>query len=204
MQNRTLGKVGAAVAGVAVLAFAVSMVIGLFVDMIFASCFASMFIAIGYVLLAVGLYAGNESMEHRAAGLASVAFAVVYAVIILLVYYAECTTVRMSPGLSEEALSLISYGHLGSLFFNYDLLGYAFLGLSTFFVGFVVRPVTRGDKWLQRLLWVHGIFFVTCLILPMFPVFAPGTDAWIGTLVLEVWCVYFLPVCVLAYRYFKK
>jgi hypothetical protein len=112
----------------------------------------------------------------------------------------------MNGSLGEEVLSIISYEHLGSLFFNYDLLGYGFMGLSTFFTGFTVTPKGKGDTALRLLLWIHGIFFVSCLLVPMFPVFTPdmaGGDA-IGMIVLLVWCVYFLPICILAYRYFGR
>jgi hypothetical protein len=52
---------------------------------------------------------------------------------------------------------------------------------------------------------VHGIFFVSCLVLPMLGLFTPemqGAD-WIGALVLEVWCAYFIPVGVLAFQFFR-
>ena len=88
-----------------------------------------------------------------------------------------------------------------SLFFNYDLLGYAFVGLSTFFVGFSLKPINNNGQWLQRLLWIHGIFFIPCLIVPMLPIFKPGTDSIIGTILLEFWCIYFLPVCILGWKY---
>ena len=96
--------------------------------------------------------------------------------------------------------------HLGSLFFNYDLLGYGFMGLSTFFIGFTVIPNNKGDKAFRLLLWIHGIFFVSCLLMPMFPIFTPdmADGEIIGTLVLLVWCAYFLPICVLGWKYFRE
>lgn len=198
--NHTVGKIGAAVTGVAVLCFALSMIVGT----IFTSCLSSMFIAIGFVPLVCALAAVNN--ESKAIGLTAVAFAAVYAVIILLVYFAEVTTVRMNASLSAEALSIISYGYAGSLFFNCDLLGYGFMALSTFCAAFTLQPRDKGDRALRVLLAIHGVFFLSGLIVPMLPVFtegAGGTDIT-GTLILEFWCVYFLPVCVLAYRYFSK
>lgn len=58
--NHTVGKVGAAVTGLAVLCFAVSMIFGFFADTLFTSCLASMFIALGYVLFAGALAASNN------------------------------------------------------------------------------------------------------------------------------------------------
>ena len=202
--DHTVGRVGAGVTGAAVLCFTVSMLFGFFADTLFYSCLSSMFIALGYVLFVGALAAANP--QRRAAGLAAIAFAAVYAAIILLVYFAEVTTVRMNAALSAEALSLISYGVAGSLFFNYDLLGYGLMALSTFFAGWALQPKDGGDRALRALLMIHGVFFLSGLIVPMLPVFtegAGGTDL-LGTLLLEFWCAYFLPVCILGYRYFAK
>lgn len=204
MNNMTVGKTGAAITGLAVLSFSISMIVGLFFNTIFACCLSSIFIAIGYVLFAISLFTHKDIPEKKAVGLSGIAFAVIYAVIIFIVYYAECTTVRMNTALSDEALSIISYGYLGSLFFNYDLLGYAFMGLSTFLISFVVEPRDKGDKAFRLLLRIHGIFFLSCLLVPMFPIFTAGTSNVPGTILLEIWCAYFLPVCILGFRYFKK
>ncbi len=198
--NSLVGKIGAAVTGTAIVAFALSMLWGT----LFTSCLSSMFIAIGFLPFVSSMVAVNKDPEKKAAGLTAIAFSVVYAVIIFLVYFAECTTVRMNGALSEEALSIISFGRTGSLFFNYDLLGYGFMGLSTFLVAFTVEPKTKGDAILRMLLWIHGIFFFSGLIMPMFPLFTPGTSGAIGVLLLEFWCLYFLPICILGYKYFTK
>ncbi len=204
LRNNTMGKIGAFVTGSAVLSFAISMIFGLFYNTIFASCLASVFIAIGFIPFMVSLFSKNRVAENRAIGLTGIIFAAIYATIIFLVYYAEITTVRMNGTLSDEALSIISYGHLGSLFFNYNLLGYAFMGLSTFLIAFCIEPKGKSDKILRGMLWGHGIFFLSCLFVPMFPVFTAGTSTIIGTILLEIWCVYFMPICILGYRYLNS
>ncbi len=50
MTNRVVGIIGSAVCSVSVLCFAVSMIVGIFVNTLFFSCFASMFIALGFML----------------------------------------------------------------------------------------------------------------------------------------------------------
>ena len=125
-----------------------------------------------------------------------------YAVIILLVYFAQVTTVRFG-GLSQQAAALLDYQQFG-LFFSYDLLGYALMALSTFFAGLTIQVRTKADRWLKRLLLLHGIFFFSCLILPMFPVFTPEGEAWVGVAVIEFWCLYFLPVAWLCAHHFLK
>jgi len=202
--NKLVGKIGAAITGLAVLSFAVSMIFGLFTNTIFASCLSSIFIAIGFIPFMVSVFAVSNNTEKRAIGFTGIAFAIIYAVIIFLVYYAECTTVRMNGSLSDEALSIISYGYIGSMFFNYDLLGYGFMGLSTFLVAFTVDVNKKSDRAFRLLLWIHGIFFLSCLILPMFPVFSAGESNVPGTIILETWCAYFLPICILGYKYFSR
>jgi len=207
LTNNKLGKTGAIVTGVSVAAFALAMLFFLIsgANTTFVSYIVCMFIAIGYIMFAASLAAPSKSRPLTAVGLAGLAFSVVYAVLIFIVYYAMLTTVRTNNTLGEETLSIINYEHLGSLFFNYDLLGYGFMGLSTFFIGFTVKPKSKGDAALRLLLWIHGIFFVSCFLMPLFPVFTPdmaGGDI-IGTIVLLVWCVYFLPICILGWRYFR-
>jgi len=207
MTNNKLGKNGAIVTGtstaVFALAISVSLVSGLKTD--YVSYFAGMFIPIGYIMFVAALAAPSKDRPLTATGLAGLAFSVVYAVLVFIVYYAMLTTVRMNGGLGEEMLSVISIEHLGSLFFNYDQLGYGFMALSTFFIGFTVKPKNRGDTALRLLLWIHGIFFVSCLLIPMFPVFTSkmANGHVIGMFILLVWCAYFLPICVLGWRYFK-
>lgn len=202
MKNTTFGKIGSAVTGLAVLAFAISMIFGLFLNTIFASCLSSIFIAIGFIPFMAALNENNDK-ENKSCGVVAMCFASIYAVLVFIVYYAECTTVHMNTDLSEEVLSIISYGNTGSLFFNYDLLGYAFMALSTFFTGLNIKAVDKKSKCLKILLMIHGIFFVSCFFVPMFPVFTSGTDDIFGTILLEVWCIYFLPICVLGYKCFS-
>lgn len=202
MKNTTLGKIGSAVTGLAVLSFAISMIFGLFLNWIFVSCLSSIFIAIGFIPFMAALNENNDK-QNKSCGVVAMCFASIYAVLVFIVYYAECTTVHMNTGLSEEVLSIISYGNTGSLFFNYDLLGYAFMALSTFFTGLNIKAVDKKSKCLKILLMVHGIFFVSCFFVPMFPVFTSGTDDIFGTILLEVWCIYFLPICILGYKCFS-
>lgn len=205
MKNATVGTVGAALTGASTIVFAGSMIVGLFTNTVFVSCFASMWIAIGFVLFMAALNASGAS-ERRAAGTAAMCFAAVYAVLVFIVYWAECTTVRMHPELGDAVLSVISYSRLGSLFFNYDLLGYACMALSTCLAGLAFQPKQENGKSGRALKWlltVHGVFFVSCLFVPLFPVFGPGQSSLVGTVLLEIWCAYFLPVCILGFRHFR-
>lgn len=52
---------------------------------------------------------------------------------ILLVYFAQ-TTVVQQGNLNEQAMEILDFQR-GGLIFNYDLLGYGIMALSTFFTG---------------------------------------------------------------------
>jgi hypothetical protein len=182
-----------------VLGFAVSMVFGF--D--FGSFLTCIFIALGFVPM-ICAFAAFVGKEAKAPGYAAMAFAAVYAVLIVIVYFTQLTTVRLSL-LSPQAAALLDYGNYG-LMFNLDLLGYAFMALATFFIGLTIKAETKADKWLKALLLIHGVFAVTCFVMPMLGIFAPGMTGGdlIGTLVLEFWCAYFTPVCILAYVHFRR
>ena len=54
---------------------------------------------------------------------------------------------------------------------------------------------------------LHGVFFLSCFFMPMTGMFtnmSNGEAGQGGTVALLVWCVYFFPIGVLAYRHFKK
>ena len=125
-----------------------------------------------------------------------------YATMILLVYFAQLTTVRLGE-LTQQAATLLDYQKL-DLFFNYDLSGYGLMALATFFAGLTIQGKSRMDKWLKGLLLVHGIFFISCLIMPMLGVFTVDQDSGIGVIALEFWCGYFIPISMMSFLYFSK
>lgn len=196
--NRTIGIVSCAVTLAAVASFFVFLIIGLPEG----SYLASIVIALGFVPM-VCAFAAYTGKARQAAAFAAVAFAAVYAVFILVVYYAQLTVVR--GALTTQAAFLLDYSRFG-LFFTYDLLGYAFMALATLFTGLALHPVGRSDRVLRWLLIVHGVFFVSCTVMPFLGLFSPDMQGgdMIGTVVLCVWCVYFMPVCALSCRHFLR
>ena len=197
--NRTIPQIGAAIVAIAVFLFAVCMI----VDFPFGSYFVCMFLPLGYIMMVMGFQ--FESCENRRVPAnIGVAIAVIYAVLILLVYFAQTTSVRLDE-LNEQAIRLLDFQR-GGLLFNYDLLGYGMMALSTFFIGLSIVPKTKTDKWLKYLMMVHGIFFIGCFIMPItgaFTSMASGDAGNGGTIALLGWCAYFLPIGVLAYRHFQ-
>ena len=196
--NRTIPKIGAAVVAVTVFLFAVCLII----NFTFGSYLVCMFLPIGYIMMAAGFH--HESADDRkAVSMIGMVFSAVYAVLILLVYFAQTTSVQLG-GLSEDALRILDFRR-GGLLFNYDLLGYGMMALSTFFIGLSFTAGSREEKWLKSLMMIHGIFFIGCFIMPMTGVItgmANGKTSNGGVIALVCWCAYFLPVGVLAYRHF--
>ena len=196
--NKTVPKIGAAIVAVTVFLFAVCLII----NFTFGSYLVCMFLPIGYIMMAAGFH--HESADDRkAVSMIGMVFSAVYAVLIFLVYFAQTTSVHLG-GLSEGALRILDFRR-GGLLFNYDLLGYGMMALSTFFIGLSFMAGSKEEKWLKYLMMIHGVFFIGCFIMPMTGIItgmANGETSNGGVIALVCWCVYFLPIGVLAYRHF--
>ena len=198
--NKTIPRIGAAVVAITVFLFAVCLII----DFTFGSYIVCMFLPIGYIMMSAGFH--HECAEDRkTAAVVGMVFSAIYAVLIFLVYFAQTTSVQLG-GLSEDALAVLDFRR-GGLIFNYDLLGYGMMALSTFFIGLSFTAESKEEKWLRYLMMIHGIFFIGCFIMPMTGIIssmANGETSNGGVIALVCWCVYFLPVGILAYRHFSR
>ena len=194
--NHKIGMIGSFVTTISVALFAVFMLI----VFNFGSFFICMFLSLGFVLM-ISAFAQECEPGRMAAASAAMIFATVYCVIILLVYFAQTTSVRLD-GLNGQAMQILDYSKSG-LYFNYDLLGYSLMALSTFLIGLTVKAENRTDQWLKWLLILHGVFFIPCLIMPMLGIFSGGSY-WTGVIALEFWCAYFIPIGILSYLHFKR
>ncbi len=198
--NQLLSKIGAAVVTVTVFLFAVFILC----DFTFGSYFVCMFLPIGYIMMSAGFQHESDEKTKVAANIGLVLSAV-YAVLILLVYYAQTTTVRLED-LNGQAARILDYRN-GGLLFNYDLLGYGMMALSTFFIGLSIRAENKPDRWLKWLMIIHGVFFLSCFFMPMTGMFThmgDGNKGSGGSIALLFWCMYFLPIGILAYRHFNS
>ena len=198
--NRLIPRIGAGIVTVTVFLFAIFMII----DFPFGSYIVCMLLPIGYIMMAAG-FRHESPPERRVSADIGMIFSAIYAVLILLVYFAQTTTVRLED-INEQAIRILDYSR-GGLLFNYDLLGYGMMALSTFFIGLSIKPDSKPDRWLKCLMMIHGVFFISCFIMPMTGVFtsmASGEAGSGGTIALLFWCVFFMPVGVLSYRHFGK
>ena len=129
--------------------------------------------------------------------------AAVYGTFIMLVYFSQLTTVN-NEQLNEQEEKLLEFDKYG-LIFNYDLLGYGVMALSTFFTGLSMKPKNKMDKWLRALMMIHGVFYFSCTFMPITGVFvnmSSGGNGIGGRLALVVWCVYFMPIGILSFLHF--
>ena len=198
--NRVIAKIGAMIVTVTVFLFALCLI----VDFRFGSYLVCMFLPLGYLMTAAG-FQHEASENRRVAANVGVVLGAIYATLILLVYYAQTTSVQLEE-LSEQAARVLDY-RKGGLLFNYDLLGYGMMALSTFFLGLSMEPDGKADKWLRALLLIHGAFFLSCFVMPMTGMFASmaNSDGGSGgTVALLFWCAYFLPIGVLSFLHFRK
>ena len=197
--NKMISKAGSLIVTVTVFLFAVFLII----NFSMGSYFVCLILPIGFIMMTAGLH--NECEDDRkVASNIGLILAAVYATFIMLVYFSQLTTVK-NEQLNEQAANLLEFGKFG-LIFNYDLLGYGVMALSTFFTGLSMQPNNKTDKWLKALLMIHGLFFFSCTFMPitgMFAKMSSGGDGIGGRLALVAWCVYFLPVGILSFLHFN-
>ena len=196
--NKMIPKAGSAIVTVTVFLFALFLII----NYSMGSYFVCLILPLGFIMMTAGLHNECENDRKVAANIGMV-LAAVYCTFIMLVYFTQLTTVN-NEHLNEQATNLLSMGKCG-LIFNYDLLGYGIMALSTFFTGLSMKAKNKADKWLKALMMIHGVFYFSCTFMPMTGMFSKmssGGDSLGGRLALVAWCVYFLPIGVLAYRHF--
>ena len=198
--NKMIPKVGSAIVTVTVFLFALFLII----NYLMGSYFVCLILPLGFIMMTAGLH--NEcEVDRKVAANTGLILAAVYATFIMLVYFAQLTTVK-NEKLTEQAVNLLEMGKCG-LIFNYDLLGYGVMALSTFFTGLSMKPENKTDKWLRALLMIHGVFYFSCTFMPitgMFSRMSSGGDGIGGRLALVVWCIYFLPIGILSFIHFRK
>ena len=201
MNNSKLGFYAAITAALSTFIFAISMIISI-APLSYGIC---MLLAWSYILVACA-FAAEAGEERKALAYGGVAFACIYAVFTNLVYFTQLTTVAQTAA-APEILRILTFDS-GSWIFNFDIFGYAMMAVSTFLVGLTIVVRKKSDKWLKILLMIHGVFAPTGVMFPMLNLFTSnenvqqGNNA--GVIALEIWCVLFTPIMLLAAVYFKS
>ena len=198
--NKTIAKVGSGIVTVTVFLFALFLIINYPVGYYFVC----LILPLGFIMMTAGLHNECENDRKVAANI-GLTLAAVYCTFIMLVYFTQLTTVK-NEYLNEQAANLLTMGKCG-LIFNFDLLGYGIMALSTFFTGLSMKAENKTDKWLKAFMMIHGVFYFSCTFMPITGVFSKmssGGDGLGGRLALVAWCVYFLPVGILSFLHFRK
>ena len=198
--NKTIAKVGSGIVTVTVFLFALFLII----NYSMGSFFVCLILPLGFIMMTAGIHKECDNDRKVAANI-GLTLAAVYCTFIMLVYFTQLTTVN-NEQLTEQAANLLEMGKCG-LIFNYDLLGYGIMALSTFFTGLSMKAKNKADKWLKALMMIHGVFYFSCTFMPitgMFSKMSSDGDGLGGRLALVAWCVYFLPVGILSFLHFRK
>ena len=198
--NKMIPKAGSAIVTATVFLFAMFLII----NYSMGSFFVCLILPIGFIMMTAGLHGECEDDRKVAANIGLI-LAAVYATLIMLVYFTQLTTVN-NEQLNEQAANLLDFSKFG-LIFNYDLLGYGVMALSTFFTGLSMKPKNKTDKWLRALMIIHGVFYFSCTFMPITGMFAKMSsdgEGIGGRLALVAWCIYFLPVGILSFLHFRK
>lgn len=204
MNNKQLGQLSAWTAAAATLLFAVTMLLSNKTLSGILSYGSSMFISLGYLGLACAFFV-QASADRKAAATLGMMLAGAYFVFINLVYFTQLTSVLRGSA-ATDVLDAITY-RPGTWFFNLDLFGYGVMSLSTFFIGLSLTPAKRSEKWMKGLMLAAGLFALSSILMPLLNLFSGNGgsgDEIYGILALEFWCLYFIPLTVLAAGYFRK
>ena len=197
--NKMIPKVGSTIVTVTVFLFALFLII----NYPMGFYFVCLILPLGFIMMTAGLHNECENDRKVAANI-GLLLAAVYGTFIMLVYFTQLTTVN-NEQLTEQAANLLEFGKFG-LIFNYDLLGYGMMALSTFFTGLSMKAKNKADKWLKAIMMIHGVFYFSCTFMPITGMFArmsSGGNGIGGRLALIVWCVYFLPIGILSFLHFQ-
>ena len=209
MDNKATYKVGywaAVLVALEVAAFAAMLVAGLLGRdtgyFSFAVCFL---LAASYVALATGIYQYSSNKRKIWANL-GLDFGIMYAVLCSVSYYVQFAVVRNnSLQLPDSILKAFVYTP-GSFVFALNMLGYAFLCLSTLMLVPVFYGRSQRERWLRRFMAFHGIFIIPTMIFPALKLgsgHALQSAGQFGNYALLFWCVIFIPIPLILAGIFK-
>lgn len=153
----------------------------------------SLLLAVAFIILMVSIheYAAPDSKIWSHAGLA---FAVVYAVLVSIVYFVELAVV-IPHTLRGEAhkVALLIFGP-GTFMFAVDILGYGFMSLATLLAAAAFQH-GRLDRWIRRAMIANGVL-APAIVLQIF--YAPLWN------LAALWVITFPLATVLLAVLFKK
>jgi hypothetical protein len=202
----SVGKAAAIAIAVVTIVFAISLIWEVINSSEFAKNLgyvASLLLAICVVIMMACFYDVTKE-RFKIYGLLALVSSIMYAPFCISTYFLQLSIVAFNPlNLSNEVLKAITFNP-GSPMFAIDMLGYGFLCLSTLVAGFAL--IEAEDKILRVLCFFHGALVVPTIAAPIISgVFlsTSGETDFTGHFVLLFWCIVFVPIALLFFRYFK-
>lgn len=199
--NRRMGIISSCITAACTILFAISIVARHY-PIQYAAC---LFLSWAYLLTACAFW-GEAKTETKPLAFASVAVGVIYSVFTNLVYFSQLATVA-NGNQNDMFIQSITFTS-GRWMFDLDLLGYGLLALSTFLLAFTIHAKNKPDKVMKVMLWIHGLFFVSCVFMPMLGVFKESHEVTnslgMGDIALFIWCCFFAPIMLLSALRFRR
>ena len=162
---------------------------------------SSIGIAISFLIMTISNEYFTSSEKSIHAKIAK-SFAVIYCVLVCIVYYIQISFVRLgSP--SPEALSIVAYAPPRTAFFALDILGYFFMSLSVLFLSFSIDT----NKLLKTSLLIMGLWGAGCIVVPLLPFLYEASDDSsdiFGIIVLALWSILFIPLSLMLARHYSN
>lgn len=202
-----IGRNASIASAIETILFAVSLILGLSIRSNLGPILGyvvCIFLAASIVVMMACIYSRTLE-EWRILGLLALAAAILYAPFCIGNYFLQISVVATNPlNHPEEVLKLVAFIP-GSATFALDMLGYAFLCLSTLAVAFTLQDPR--DRALKILCIVHGALAFPTLVAPIISgIFRSnsGQANDIGSWILLFWCALFTPIPILFARLFSR
>jgi hypothetical protein len=146
----------------------------------FSMFLPSLLLAVSFVVLIACVY--RYAPENRKIhALVALCFALIYAVLVSIVYFTECAVVIPAILSGQSAKMEVLIPGPNSFMISLDALGYAFMSLSTLYA-YPVFSGGRLETWTRRALLANGLLAPVILLALFFPGFMYIGALWMITL----------------------
>ena len=144
----------------------------------------SIFLALAFVVLMVCVHYYVPE-ERRVWTLVGLAFAIIYAVLVSIVYFVQLTVVlpRMLAG-EGESVGVLLFTSFDSFMYALDVLGYGLMSLATLFAAWGFEG-SKLERAIRRAMITNGVLAPIVPLQMIFPVLLFVSAIWIVTLPLS-------------------
>jgi flagellar biosynthesis/type III secretory pathway M-ring protein FliF/YscJ len=154
-------------------------------------------IALGFIGI-VCSYVTFIKDKNKSLGFISLAFSIIYAIIII--------TLGFIWVIPKHYLNFSS--KTSSILNNLELLGYAFMTISSFFMGIKLEIKNKKELILKKLLCFQILFSIIWIILfftlRLNFINLGNIYLFLNIFIFEIWCIYIILICIFSYLYFNN